>query len=480
MRNYMGVTPSRIMGILLAGFGVSILSVYTNYQILFIGVGLCVVFFMLYFYKNILDVSFVLITWLLSIQSYSIKLFGISLKPSELFFAIGIVAMFLSVCAKLKHSDNKLSGFYFWPLAVFIIYVIINFFLTPIPPNLGAINAIGKNSPALRSAFTIVWTVFNVAMVWFMGKYLTSYQKIYNAIAILIRSTTVICIMSVFAYILKLAIPHIHIMLIGPWRVPRLQAFAYEADYFANFLICVLPFTLYFVISGIGNKRHMLWLSAIQILSLILTFSTAGWAAMTAALIVMLFISMRARIPWRRVFGIAITGIVGIAVIYWISPHLLSSVVHKPLDSERLYGRLVAWNLFIRHPMHGVGLGNSDLYVVINNEMVTVNNLYYQLLSDTGLIGVTIIAMSFGFLMFGLKRVLKHGGNVSKFVPPMVGCIAGFLVQFVTISTLNIVYVWYIIGLAVSMISVSRLTRGNNDAKTGGAFNENSSGCANG
>lgn len=73
-------------------------------------------------------------------------------------------------------------------------------------------------------------------------------------------------------------------------------------------------------------------------------------------------------------------------------------IAGKDITSNRIPLYLHAWELFLQHPLFGIGWGNFSKTVVgtvtVQTEM-QVHNVYLQLLSETGLIGTTFILLPF-------------------------------------------------------------------------------------
>lgn len=73
-------------------------------------------------------------------------------------------------------------------------------------------------------------------------------------------------------------------------------------------------------------------------------------------------------------------------------------IAGEDITSNRTPLYLHAWELFLQHPLFGIGWGNFSKTVVgtvtVHTEM-QVHNVYLQLLSETGLIGTTFILLPF-------------------------------------------------------------------------------------
>lgn len=126
---------------------------------------------------------------------------------------------------------------------------------------------------------------------------------------------------------------------------------------------------------------------------------------------------------FKKIFKIILYAIfifIAIAIVSQFMPGL-NLVFNRIFDSDNLLngrGFLYknAWNLFINHPLFGIGWGNFKYYISNNFYLgqVNVHNMYLQLLCETGIIG-TFIILFFIFFTLKLTYSLLKNNNYNEY-----------------------------------------------------------------
>lgn len=133
----------------------------------------------------------------------------------------------------------------------------------------------------------------------------------------------------------------------------------------------------------------------------------------------------------------------------FVSPGLIESSGNERLGAAEL--ALKAWQYNPLIILFGVGIGNLGPFVVQNIDTTAPDNLtvyiyYILLVSELGIVGLSMFSISFGATIW---RLLKRS-TLASF------CIAGglfaFLLQFFFFgSYINVVYIWLWLGIALGV-----------------------------
>lgn len=170
------------------------------------------------------------------------------------------------------------------------------------------------------------------------------------------------------------------------------------------------------------GRRALKWLAmAVMVACLVLADSRSAWAALFAAIFVLLAIRNRER-AWRRLLGL---GVVGLGVIAAAYPEL----------SERGWSfrpqiMHYAWRLFEQHPWLGMGQGARFTIPVqggMGMDQVHTHNLFTQIAVELGLPG--LLLWSALWLALGW-RAWRHRDEVIGRVVLGLWVFASVMVQF--------------------------------------------------
>jgi O-antigen ligase len=127
-------------------------------------------------------------------------------------------------------------------------------------------------------------------------------------------------------------------------------------------------------------------------------------------------------------------------------------VLDRPSTQARLNLVIVGKNIFVLHPILGVGPGNSGYFIGeggdfalrehARNERLILNNVYVEHLAETGLLGTVCFLAFLGWLAFGFLRADRK--NPAKWF-----LMAGFLcLVFSMAASPNHLVTWYWVACA--------------------------------
>lgn len=192
-----------------------------------------------------------------------------------------------------------------------------------------------------------------------------------------------------------------------------------------NVISQIASLWLAFVVAGMiiaGRRKPVFWLAlAGCVVALLLSFSRAGWLTAVAGVGLISFMGIMTKplTSTRRIVTVAgfillllvIVG-AGIYIVGELSESSVTSAVSRLGMSQTA---IKMWN---DHPLLGIGAGNYlDLvlvYTPVTAMFVPVHNLYLETLAETGLIGISALALVILVLMvptaIRANYLFKRGG----------------------------------------------------------------------
>jgi O-antigen ligase len=260
---------------------------------------------------------------------------------------------------------------------------------------------------------------------------------------------------------------------------PRIQSTGLEPLYFANFLL--IPFLITSALTMAGKLRSKWWLVSLFVLAYAITL-TLSRGAMYGALagLVLLLVAVGRR-NWAKsslvmlavIFGILATlGSIyvgsqkdkqgGASVAKYTKQSTKLTSPPGSADSDRAVNRKLAVAAFQERPILGYGLGNfgayakqarPDLYGKTNGE-VTVNNEYFEVMAETGALGLASLAGFVATLLLGAVRAWKRlTDEMRVWLVGLLAVLIAFGVQYYAFSTLYVMHIWVVLGLLMGLVS---------------------------
>jgi O-antigen ligase len=162
--------------------------------------------------------------------------------------------------------------------------------------------------------------------------------------------------------------------------------------------VAVLPMAFYLVHRS-GFLLKLFWLAG-SLLVLYATYLTNSRGAMLAVLVI------GGVYVWRR-RGIVTAGVLG-AIGLTVMKLLSSRMQELDADEPSALGRVDAWyaglhDMFLSHPLFGVGAGNFTDY-----NYLTAHNSFVLVLAETGFIGYTLFLAFVGYSFWMMLTVVRH------------------------------------------------------------------------
>ena len=251
-----------------------------------------------------------------------------------------------------------------------------------------------------------------------------------------------------------------------------------DPNYFAQILLVVLPmaFVLTKASQGRSAKLTALLLAALVLSGVLLTYSRGGF------IVLILLILLMIRFGYFRLRHILLGAIPVVAIVAAVAPGYLTrmdslrgvSDIESVSDAAvrgRLTEMLAAWNVFIDHPVVGVGPGQYEPFYSIEymddpgvafrqiDKERPAHMLYFELAAETGIIGILIFL---GLVLTVLGRI-RRARRDCHHRPDLVHLANGIELGIVTylgtgifLSFAFMRYWWLLLALAGALITVAR------------------------
>ena len=254
-----------------------------------------------------------------------------------------------------------------------------------------------------------------------------------------------------------------------------------DPNFYAQILVVIVPIAFHFLMS---EKRLILkliaaWSLAVCSLSIIFTFSRGGAVALAIVLIA-LVLYRRPRPLEFIALALLIIGMVAfLPSQYSARLDTVAQIVTGQADVReeaslrgRLSELLVAWQMFIEHPIVGVGVGNYPAYYQSYSRQIGLDprtenrephNLFLEVAAETGIVGLIVFFMVLyysyrgihdAWIAFKKNNLEDYAGLVAVFG---IGFL-GYLTAALFIHGAYPRYLWLLVGLALALPQVAKNT----------------------
>jgi len=263
----------------------------------------------------------------------------------------------------------------------------------------------------------------------------------------------------------------------GTFGFPRIHATFLEPLYYANFLF--VPFYLavsYFLAGGIKGKLKWFWaliISLLLLVSIVLTVARGAYIALIVSGLVLIIWQYRQFFKVKNLIVIlsvfCLSAVLVLGFLNFSEPRAKDEFLAHIQLEDRTEGESVvsrvqaidrALDAWYRAPVLGIGLGSYGLWELEDRGEVhladyypVVNNQYLETLAETGVIGLIILSI---FIIVIFWRSIKAWFATSDTFlrATLSGLTIGVLaifIQYITFSTIYIIYIWVFIGLLVAV-----------------------------
>jgi len=251
-----------------------------------------------------------------------------------------------------------------------------------------------------------------------------------------------------------------------------------DPNYFAQILLVVLPMAVVLTRfeKGRGARAAALAFAALLLSGVLLTYSRGGFLVLI--ILAVLLIHLR----YLRLRHIFLGAIPVIAIALAVAPGYLQRMdsIRGVSDMEsvsdaavrgRLTEMLAAWNVFLDHPVVGVGPGQYTPFYSLDymddpgvafrqiDKERPAHTLYFELAAETGIIGLLIFA---GLVLTVLRRIRRvrrdfvHRPDVVHLANGIGLGIVAYLGSSIFLSFAFMRYWWLLLALAGALVTATR------------------------
>lgn len=400
---------------------------------------------------------------------------GVTLKVSD-FIAVICILVFL-VRFALRPKETFSFSPVMIPLGIFVLLSIVIFFIH-YPEVAGLSREGGLNSPALRSIKVTVWTVYSALIAVVVCSAIKTEDMLKNCIKVLLFTTVAVSIYSLIGlagFLLK--IESLTWKLVGtPGGFVRIRGTFDEPSYFAHYMAVVLSLAVMTFIFRIYRLGFLGVPIAMFILffTQIFIFSTTGMMGMFIMIILIpLFMRYYGLLTFRERFRYTMVFvIVGVVLLFFwaaFNPDLLKisaeTLAKVFMPETRFAGFLLGLRMFGDNFITGFGPGNWDWFStayipkikLLTSLYPSFNNLYLEILLDTGVVGFVPFVLI--FIVFFKELFASIRNTDDKFFQAvLLGFLVGFIVllaEYMASFNFYRIYTWVPLGMAMAAIRLA-------------------------
>lgn len=405
----------------------------------------------------------------------SFELAGITVRASQIFSIIALVAWLLIFLVKRKSFNAK------------------NPLLIPIFLFLGSslISLINAQN-ITRGIIIFLFTIFTISIAIVLPNLIKSTKNLNKIIKVILISTTIVSLFGLYQFIGDvIGLPdevtglreHYTKKVFG---FPRVHSVSTEPLYFANYLLIPTSLLLAFVLSRRKNKDVaqkssskkppfspliIFSILALSSLNIILTLSRGGYLALLFLSFLFGLFFIKSLLSVKKIIIITLILITSLVSAYGF---LLFTDRKKNVDifldqattytegagvEERFDTYDQAISMIKEYPIIGGGIGNFGPYAARNpnnqpkDGWAIVNNEFLEIWAEQGILGLLIfLSLIFIIAIRSIKAIIKK--NTDPYLKTvLIGFLFAFLaiiVQYQTFSTLYILHFWFLIGLIIT------------------------------
>jgi O-antigen ligase len=258
---------------------------------------------------------------------------------------------------------------------------------------------------------------------------------------------------------------------------PRIQSTALEPLYFANYLLIPIALGIA-IILGKRKKEdklplNLFWIfiiTGLACINLILTLSRGGFLGLLVILLLSAVLFIKSILKPQKIIIIILLSAIAITSAFQFLKFSgdddnidtfieQATTFNKGVGVEErfsTYDQAIA--MIKRHPIIGNGVGNfgpivnRSPYHMPRDGWTIVNNEFLELWAEVGLLGlISFLAMIVIIIIRTIKAVIRSTDPYLKTVLlGMTIAFLGIMAQYQTFSILYILHIWFLVGLIIA------------------------------
>jgi O-antigen ligase len=272
---------------------------------------------------------------------------------------------------------------------------------------------------------------------------------------------------------------HVFLAIVGIFKKGKgIGGFLDDENDFCMTMNMILPFPFFLALNASGKRRiSFIGLTLLFLFVIILTNSRGGFVGLVATSLYCWLRTKNKILTGAMMAALVLFALLAAPATYWKEVRSITEEgASKGTGEERVYTWKVGWDMFLQHPVIGVGQGNFP-WVFKKYENVVAkegyhgrsvagraaHSIYFTMLPELGIFGTCLIlAMIFGIYMD--VRAVKRRSWGPKRAPPnplsdrnyamalaLEGALVSYLVSGAFISVLYYPNLWVLMGFAVAL-----------------------------
>ncbi len=272
----------------------------------------------------------------------------------------------------------------------------------------------------LFSLLSLVWSVDRVhtltgvarlGILWLLGfavyRLLMQNREFWLVAQTLAGVSTVLAVLGVYQLLSK------HFFWFGELyqEVGRYNATFVDPNIYARFLLLGILATLAWLLMAVRGGQVLGYLALLlQLTALLATGSRTGWLAFM--LVIIAFVIL----VWRKFMVVFLGGgiLLGFGVMFY-HPEVLNRILDLrhgfwAASTQRQYLLQAAWDMFVHHPLLGVGLGGFQRMMLTHYPQFIQNGVslsHTSLMTTASELGVLGLGITLVFFVFLFNHLLK-------------------------------------------------------------------------